>query len=104
MTKEDLTLGFEATTQEGVHLNTIHITTKSDWYVLTIDKLPGGTAEDYENHVYETVDRLAEMYAAFQELDYQLCKRQMITNISNTMTDRAAVNHSAILYIYIYQV
>ena len=36
-----LTIGFDATTQEGVHLNSIHVTTESHCYVLAIDELPG---------------------------------------------------------------
>ena len=34
---QDCTLGFDATTQEGIHLNSIHITTQGDSYVITAD-------------------------------------------------------------------
>ena len=44
---QDVTLGFDATTQEGVHINSVHITTKENSHVLAINQLPGGTAEDY---------------------------------------------------------
>ena len=43
----DLTVGFDATTQEGVHINSIHLTTKEECEVIAIDKLAGGTADDY---------------------------------------------------------
>ena len=45
------TIGFYATTQEGVNLNSIHVTTESHCYVLAIDELPGGTAVEYSTHV-----------------------------------------------------
>ena len=40
------TLGFDATKQEGVHINSIHITTETQCIVLAVDQLPGGTAHD----------------------------------------------------------
>ena len=42
MKTENLTLGFDATTQEGTHINSIHVTTKTDCEVVAIDELPGG--------------------------------------------------------------
>ena len=33
------TLGFDATPQEEVHVNSIHITTKSDCFVVAVDEL-----------------------------------------------------------------
>ena len=40
-------LGFDATTQEGVHM-----TTESACYVVAVDEMPGGTAVDYSEHIY----------------------------------------------------
>ena len=48
ISNKHLTLGFDATTQEGVHLNRIHVTTQSHGYVLVIDELPGGTATNLQ--------------------------------------------------------
>ena len=46
--ENNLTLGFDATTQEGVHVNSIHVTTTTKCVALAVvDELPGGTAEDY---------------------------------------------------------
>ena len=96
MHQDNLTLGFDATTQEGVHLNSIHATTKSMCHVIAIDELPGGTAEDYQLHICESIDKLADVYATFHDADYQACRRKIISNIANTMTDRVVVNHAAI--------
>ena len=96
MEKINLTLGFDATTQERVHVNSIHYTTTTDCQVVAIDQLPGGTAEDYAQHVYESVDELAKTYSDFHRVPYQNCRRKIINNISNTLTDTVAVNHAAI--------
>ena len=49
--EENCTLGFDATTQEGVHVNSVHITTKSACYSVAVDELPGVTAVDYHQHI-----------------------------------------------------
>ncbi|KAK2170436.1 hypothetical protein LSH36_3g30075 [Paralvinella palmiformis] len=97
MTNTDLMLGFDATTQEGVHINSVHITSKYGCNVIAVDQLAGGTAEDYMHHIDDTVKRLAEVYSSFyMNLDYEACRRCMIANI---MTDRAAVNHATIVRV-----
>ena len=95
------TIGFDATTQEGTHINEIHFTTVSQCVCAAIDELPGGTAEDYANHICQTVDRLAETYCHFnrdneEECDYQDIRQKLINNISNSMSDRCAANHAAL--------
>ena len=62
MTNTDLTLGFDATTQEGVHINSVHITSKYGCNVIAVDQLAGGTAEDYMHHIDDSVKRLVEVY------------------------------------------
>ena len=47
-------------------------------------------------YVCDSVDELALTHSNFHNLDYQDCRQTIITNISNTMTDRVAVNHAAI--------
>ena len=42
MNISELTVGFDATTQEGVHINSIHLTTKEECEVIAIDKPFGG--------------------------------------------------------------
>ncbi|CAM1319971.1 Uncharacterised protein r2_g2834 [Pycnogonum litorale] len=96
MKTTNLTLRFDATTQEGVHINSVHYTTSTDCQVVAIDQLPGGTAEYYGEHVCESVDVLAKSYSDFHHVPYQNCRSTIIGNISNSLTDRAAVNHAAI--------
>ena len=49
---KDATIGFDATTQEGTHINSIHFTTSKECVAAAIDELPGGTADDYAGHIY----------------------------------------------------
>ena len=93
METNNLTLGFDATTQEGAHVNSIHFTTVDKCVVVAIDELAGGTADDYGRHVF---DELALAYSDFHNIDYQDCRKTIISNISNTMTDRVVVNHATI--------
>lgn len=67
MKMKNITVGFDATTQEEVHINSIHLTTKEDTNVIAVDELPGGTTDDYHNHICDSVDHLASLYADFHE-------------------------------------
>ena len=49
---KNLTLGFDATTQEGVQVNAININSKDQGYLVSLDELAGGTANDYTDHIY----------------------------------------------------
>ena len=91
----DSTLGFDATTQEGTHVNSIHVTTPTSCIACAVDELPGGTAADYHQHITETVDNLAYVYSFFNDTDSSEAK-VILNNIANTMTDRCAANHAAI--------
>ena len=92
----NLTLGFDATTQEGVHINSIHLTSKNKCQVIALDQLPGGTSDDYQNHICNAVDHMALVYSDYFSLSFDECRKSIISNISNTMTDRVAANHLTI--------
>ena len=81
-------MGFDATTQEGTHVNSIHFTTKTGCVAAAVDELPGGTAADYANHVTQTVDNISQTYAYFHDEDFQISREQISGHITNTMTDR----------------
>ncbi|XP_014662638.1 PREDICTED: uncharacterized protein LOC106805525 [Priapulus caudatus] len=96
LNSENITVGFDATTQEGLHVNSVHITNKSDCHVLAIDQLAGGTAEDYELYITETFDNLTNVYCKLYSSNFEETRQKIIGHISNTMTDRATVNHATI--------
>nr|XP_047136623.1 uncharacterized protein LOC124813509 [Hydra vulgaris] len=95
----NLTLGFDATTQEGIHINSVHFTTKTECHVIAIDQLSGGTAHNYQTHIVSSIDELAFLYSDFHNCDYQESRTNIIKNISNSMADRVAANHAAIQLI-----
>ena len=100
MHNECLTLAFDATTQEGVHVNAVVVTTKESSYVIAVNRFPGGTAEGHALHVTNSVNELAEVYNAFHpDVSYQDSRKQVIYNINNTVTDRVAANHAAVRII-----
>eukprot|EP00112_Aurelia_sp_Birch-Aquarium-sp1_P020961 Seg5518.2 transcript_id=Seg5518.2/GoldUCD/mRNA.D3Y31 product="hypothetical protein" protein_id=Seg5518.2/GoldUCD/D3Y31 len=91
------TIAFDATTQEGVHINALIITTETKTLACAIDELPGGCAEDYSNHIVDSLDDLAKLYVQINNnATYQETRCKMIDTIKNTMTDRVAANHAAI--------
>ena len=95
--KEACTVGFDASTQEGVHVNSIHATTIEACHVLSLEQLAGGTAYDYCDHVVRTVEHLVKVLVEFKpELDYAESKDTIIAHIQCTLTDRASVNHAAV--------
>ena len=96
MGNKNITLGFDATTQEGQHVNSIHVTTEHSCYAVAVDELPGGTAQDYSAHICDSIDNLASVHAYFHDADQKESKKLMISNIVNTLTDRCAANHAAI--------
>nr|XP_047140973.1 uncharacterized protein LOC124816023 [Hydra vulgaris] len=93
---KNLTLGFDATTQEGVHVNVVHLTNESSCMVVAIDQLAGGTSYDYMSHITKSVNNLAKLYSDFYRKQYTDVRSTIISNITNTMSDRVAVNHATI--------
>ncbi|XP_070196680.1 uncharacterized protein, partial [Littorina saxatilis] len=105
---KNITIGFDATTQEGVHVNAVHLTTakkpneKEDkttpktCQVISLDQLAGGTANDYAEHIVSSIDSLARVHSDFHKEEFHETRKKIIANIANTMTDRATVNHCTI--------
>jgi hypothetical protein len=101
---QNTTVAFDATTQEGLHVNEIHATSKEKAVVLALDQLAGGTATDYADHVVKTVEHLAQTYCSINtkinqeqgELSVKEVNKTMQSHIKCSLTDRAAANHAAI--------
>jgi hypothetical protein len=93
------TLAFDATTQDGRHYNAIIITTPQQTLLVSLEELAGGTALDYATHILETLQQLATTHSFFSGGDVQTTHKRLVQNISNTMTDRCAANHAAIVLV-----
>ena len=103
--QKNMTVGFDATTQEGVHINSVHVTSPDECHIIAVDPLAGGKAEDYEVHINQSIDNLAEVDCAVHEADkfkdnpkadFPTVRSEIIASVSNSMTDRAAVNHATV--------
>ena len=58
-----------------------------------------GTAKDYEIHINEITDALTSVYCQVYSTNFNDVHTTIISHISNTMTDRAAVNHATIVQL-----
>lgn len=96
MESKNCTIGFDTTTQEGAHINSVHITTETKASSVAVDELPGGTAHDYHEHITQSIDNLASVYSSIHGKDYEESRKKLIDNISNTMTDRCVANHATV--------
>ena len=72
---DNITIGMDATTQEGCHVNEIHMTTENRCLVVALDELPGGTAKDYADHVVKSVEHLASVHCLFNEVSEEVMHR-----------------------------
>ena len=89
---DNITIGMDATTQEGCHLNDIYMTTEDRCLVVALDELPG------------SVEHLASVHCVFNEISEEVTPmkdvyKTMSTHITCSLTDRAAANHAAIRII-----
>ena len=93
----DVTIGFDATTQEGVHVNAIHTMSEDKCLVVALDQLAGGTAKDYSHHSINSVAHLAHVYCQFHtDASFSDVHGELISHIPCTLSDRAAANHASI--------
>ena len=94
----NVTIAFDATTQDGTHVNEIHATTKERCLVMSLEELVGGTAQDYANHIIQSVEHLAQTLCTFrvEEQSISAVNKTLQSHITCSMTDRAAANHAAI--------
>jgi len=47
-------------------------------------------------HICDSIDNLANVYCSFHGKEYQTIQWGLISNISNSLTDRCAANHAVI--------
>ena len=68
------TLSFDATTQDGDQINCILLLTDDSSYLLSMETLAGGTAQDYLEHICEAVDSIARIYSSANKITFDQCK------------------------------
>ena len=88
------TISWDATSIDGAHINEVHISTKpNEQYALNVSSLCGGRAGDYKTHITETLADISKTYSEVHDCDPLDNLGQCKSNISNTLSDRVAVNH-----------
>ena len=94
----NVTIGFDATTQDGTHVNAIRATAKEMCLVMSLEELAGGTANDYTNHIIKSVEHLAQTLCTFrvEEQSISAVNKTMQSRITCSMMDHAAANHADI--------
>ena len=93
---DNVTIGFDATTQDGIHVNAINLHNSDTEFTIALDELAGGTSDDYCDHVCSTIIYIAELYSKFKDQPMSEVHNTMIAHIKSTMTDRASVNQTTI--------
>ena len=95
----NLTLAWDATSLDAQHVNEVHIHTSpslSSGYVLQVSNLPGGTTEDYTEHIKNCISDVVQTYALFNGEDELVTKGKVISHLKNILSDRVAVNHCVV--------
>lgn len=63
-------------------------------HTISIERLPGGRAEDYFNHTVCALDEICSTYAEYSGTLYQVVHGKVLSTILGSLTDRAVVNHA----------
>ena len=72
-----------------MNINATLITMEKAAFFVAIGLLPGGTAEDYANHISDFVDELASVYTGHHpQVTYQETRKQIIDGKCKTQVDR----------------
>ena len=61
-------------------------------YLIPIDRVSGGRANNYANKVLRAIEKSAKLYAGFKNADAISILQVMYNNISSWITDRCATN------------
>ena len=89
------TIRWDATTEAGHHINEIHLTlSDKSAHTISIDRLPGGRADDYKTHTIRVINDMCQTYSEYSGLDYGHVRGRVLSKIISCLTDRAAVNHA----------
>ena len=83
------TLKFDGTSKGADHFNELEISTKEKTFVVGINKLAGGKATDYVQSVEYALSDIGKAAEVATGMD---CQEHILSNISNTMTDRVVTN------------
>ena len=96
MSASRATLGFDATTLSGVHVNAVHFATPDNILSAGIAEVPGARAEDYHKHIISVLNQLARVHSLWLKRDTATVKKELFDKVTSTICDRVKTNHSAV--------
>ena len=91
--EESLNIAWDATSLDAEHLNEVHVNCHAKSYVLQVDVLPGGTTNDYVQHICQALQDICNSYAEFKNIDPTYFYAALSKKVKSTLSDRASVNH-----------
>lgn len=93
---ENCTLVFDYTTQDGKHVKCVLLTTPSSSHLVSLGRLPGGTAMDYKQHISDCINNLAKVGSTSTGISVDAILKLILLKIKCCLTDQAPVNHSTV--------
>lgn len=61
--------------------------------------MAGGTAEDYRQHILQSIQQLSQLHSKVSGLSFDITYRKIVSNIKCCLTDRAPVNHLTVFLL-----
>ena len=96
MKEDNLTLGWDATSLRGEHVNEVHLMFPGEpprGLELQINSLSGGTTADYAQHTSESLSDVSDTYALCHGVERLDVQKTVLSKLKNTISDRDSVNH-----------
>ena len=97
--EENMTLAWDATSLRDDHINEVHVMFKDEpprGLSVQIRKLPGGTTDDYFQHLTTAVRDIVKSYSLYKGEDGADMEKSVFKRIKNTISDRVSVNHCVV--------
>ncbi|XP_055883310.1 uncharacterized protein LOC106069644 [Biomphalaria glabrata] len=90
--ENELTLSWDSTPLDGQQINSCHISSKHQNLTLQTFGMPGGTTEDYLEHILNAIHDIGCQYSTYHGIQQHIVLYTLFKSLQATLTDRAKVN------------
>ncbi|KAK0065848.1 PiggyBac transposable element-derived protein 1 [Biomphalaria pfeifferi] len=90
--ENELTLSWDSTPLDGQKINSCHISSKHQNLTLQTFGMPGGTTEDYLEHILNAIHDIGCQYSTYHGIQQHVVLYTLFQSLQATLTDRAKVN------------
>ncbi|KAK6971074.1 39S ribosomal protein L46 mitochondrial [Biomphalaria glabrata] len=90
--ENELTLSWDSTPLDGQQINSCHISSKHQNLTLQTFGMPGGTTEDYLEHILNAIHDIGCQYSTYHGIQQHVVLYTLFQSLQATLTDRAKVN------------